>query len=87
MPIACFVGKRVVTVPDTGATNFPSEGSMATPEPRAPDENAASLMSDNGFTSPLNGLKIISFLPNNSSSASASAVACWDCRSASFADF
>ena len=62
MPIAWLVGYKADTIPETGAYNFPSAGSMATPFPRAPDANAASLISDNCFTSPLSGLKIISFL-------------------------
>ncbi len=58
IPIACPVGNKADTVPETGANNLPSVGSIATPLPRAPDANAASLMSAKAITSPVSGLAI-----------------------------
>ena len=61
IPIACRVGKRVVTTPFTGAYTIPSSGRIAAPFPNAPVENAPSCTSSSFISVPLIGLMISSF--------------------------
>ena len=60
IPIACFVGNNVRTVPLKGATIFPSVGLIRIPFPNTSHANASSADSLNGDIEPLAGAKTTS---------------------------
>lgn len=62
IPTAWPVGNNTETIPSTGLTNLPSEGTIAIPFPSAPLANTWSETWDNSLISPLRGLVIISVL-------------------------
>ena len=57
--MACFVSNTVETVPFTGDTALPTDGSMATPFPNIPSENTPSPTSSNDTALPSIGATII----------------------------
>src|SRR5699024_10000949 len=55
IPIACFVGAIIVTLPSTGLLIVECDGSIATPYPIIPPENTGSGTSTNLTNFPENG--------------------------------